>query len=141
MIAASKVHEVETLLRAKYPQREVARRAGVSRTTVANIAAGRSRRGPRQRYEGAEVLPGVEPDRRPFERCAGCGGKVKLPCALCAVRALPPSPAPEPAAEHEEHYLPPPAEIARWYESQRSARLAATRQAAKRQRRLIELER
>jgi len=66
--------------------RSVARRLGISRATVAAMV----RRGPKgwrvsvsRRLDDLEWL--AEWERRPFERCPGCGRMVRMPCIACRV--------------------------------------------------------
>ncbi|MBN2024057.1 MAG: hypothetical protein JW809_14840 [Pirellulales bacterium] len=78
-----RVAHVERLLaEQRHSQRAIAATAGVSRGTVAAIAAGRRR-----------VLPPREPDPGPawrdgpVKRCPACGARVHLPCEACRLKA------------------------------------------------------
>ena len=76
------VAEVEQMLSTKaISQREIARRTGVSRGSVAAIANG-TRRVNAQR--DIHFFP--EPTDRTKLRCDGCGHKVIQPCLICAAR-------------------------------------------------------
>jgi len=86
MIAAAKVQEIEQLLRkGQYSQRQIARRTGISRATIAAIAAGE-----RPDYEAQRQLRQLrqaeDESIGPVERCRGCGGMTQMPCRLCRVR-------------------------------------------------------
>lgn len=64
-------------------QREIARRLGISRASVANIAHGlRPAAEPRERTDDSWLPPG-----RPA-RCPRCGARVYMPCRACRVRAI-----------------------------------------------------
>jgi hypothetical protein len=82
MLLPEKVEQVRRLLAAgEATYRDIAKLAGVSRTTVQAIALNRRR----------EPLPKPEPDERPVGppvRCPGCGGLVYAPCVLCRIRRL-----------------------------------------------------
>jgi hypothetical protein len=63
--------------------RAIARRLGVSRGAVKDVAEGKRRqRVPRARPRGDEF----QPPRGLPRRCPGCGGKVKMPCLACYLR-------------------------------------------------------
>src|SRR5215211_2460466 len=86
MIAAGKVQEVQQLLsEGLYSQRQIAKRTGVSRATIAAIADGS-----RPDYEAQRLLRNLrtaeEESQGPVERCKGCGGLTQMPCRLCRVR-------------------------------------------------------
>ena len=66
-------------------QRKIARRTGVSRGTIAAIAAGR--RPDYERLRAARQDDEFEPTG-PLVRCPQCGGKVYLPCRLCRAREM-----------------------------------------------------
>ena len=83
MLTAALVLEIRRLLdEGQLSQRTIARKLGVSRGSVANIASGR------RRLHGAgedrEAI-GVEPPST-ASRCRGCGGLVYEPCLLCRAR-------------------------------------------------------
>jgi hypothetical protein len=83
MLPKAIVLEVEQLLAAgRLSQRQIARRLGLSRGSVALIAQGA--------WAGysAPLHADEEQPTRPAQRCPGCGGRVYLPCRLCAVRRL-----------------------------------------------------
>jgi transcriptional regulator with XRE-family HTH domain len=79
MIAPQVVRWVQSLLAdGRLSQREIARRAGLSRGSVANIARGRiARRRP--------VPERLDRPARPV-RCPECGARVYPPCRACRVR-------------------------------------------------------
>lgn len=83
MIPAGMVEEVRRLLaQGRLSQRQIARRTGVSRGTVAAIASGRRHTsGPRTALP-AEAAPGGYPGGKPV-RCPGCGALVQMPCLAC----------------------------------------------------------
>ena len=88
MIAACKIDEVQRLLtEGRFSQRQIAKRTGVSRATIATIAAGE-----RPDYEAQRQLRQLqraeEESLGPVQRCAGCGGLAHMPCRLCRVRKL-----------------------------------------------------
>ena len=86
MLAPSMVGEIRRLLADdKLSQRKIARRTGVSRGTIAAIAAGR--RPDYERLRTARQDDAFEPTG-PLVRCPQCGGKVYLPCRLCHAREL-----------------------------------------------------
>lgn len=80
MLPTHIVHEVKRLLdQGGLSRREIARRVGVSRTTVCEIALGR--RGVHGRETPVEHH---SPNRDgPPVRCGGCGKLVRLPCVYC----------------------------------------------------------
>jgi len=85
MIAPAMIDSIRELLAAgQLSQRKIARRLGVSRGTVAGVAAGRR---PdyeairRKREESRQPIP-----LGPLGRCATCGGLVYQPCRLCELR-------------------------------------------------------
>lgn len=85
MVSPGTVSLVRRLLAAgNLSQRQIAESAGVSRTSVAKIAAGHEMFCHRRRFldAGGENLPIGPP-----ERCRGCGGLVFPPCRLCRVRS------------------------------------------------------
>jgi hypothetical protein len=74
MLDPMKSAHIERLLQqGDLSQRQIARLAGVGRSSVAATAQG-------QRGDAGE------PESRP-SRCPGCGGLVLLPCRLCFVRS------------------------------------------------------
>ena len=88
MIAECKVQEIERLLcEHRFSQRQIARRTGVSRATIAAIADGT-----RPDYEARRRLHQLrraeEESTGPVERCPGCGGMTQMPCRLCRMRRL-----------------------------------------------------
>ena len=86
MISAATVNEVKRLLaQGDLSQRDVARIAGVGRSTVANIAAGRWVNRPAPHASDDVWLP--RPNGSPM-RCPTCGGRVYMPCLACHVREL-----------------------------------------------------
>lgn len=79
MLPAAVVDEVRRLLvEGRLSQRQIARRTGVSRGTVAAIASGRRQR-PAEEPGGP---PGGYPRGKPV-RCPGCGARVQMPCLAC----------------------------------------------------------
>lgn len=85
MISPQTQAEIERLLAAGlHTQRMIAAMTGVSRGTVQAIHCGR--RGDRVAAGLRLADDGVEPSAT-AERCAGCGGRVFMPCRLCRVRA------------------------------------------------------
>lgn len=84
MLSPAKVAEVEQLLASGgISQRAIARRTGVSRGTVAAIAAGTRRKKPLRAFVGPPFDLAA-----PLKRCPQCGGRVHLPCWACAVEAI-----------------------------------------------------
>ncbi len=83
MIAPQIVTEVRQLLREDIlSQRKIARLVGVSRGTVAAIAAGK-----RPDYDLLRQLRDEwEEPTGPAARCPGCGNRVYMPCQLCRIR-------------------------------------------------------
>lgn len=84
MLPTAVVLEVQRLLAQDVPYREIARRLGISRGTVGNIASGRRplELRPAKRRSSEQVTTIAKP-----KRCPECGGLVYEPCLLCAVRA------------------------------------------------------
>ena len=85
MIASTVIDSIRELLaEGRLSQRKIACRLGVSRGTVASVALGRrpDYEAIRRRREQREqpIVPG------PVARCRTCGGRVHMPCRLCAVR-------------------------------------------------------
>ena len=75
MLAPEKVQEVERLLaEGRLSEREIARRTGVARNTIARIASAR------QRTEDLSL------DGPPV-RCPTCGGMVTMPCRRCLIES------------------------------------------------------
>jgi transcriptional regulator with XRE-family HTH domain len=87
MLAPGLVEQVQRLLDENVlSQRKIARSLGVSRGTVAVIAAGK-----RPDYDAlrrARQSRTSLPPAGPLERCPGCGGMVFMPCLLCRIEAL-----------------------------------------------------
>ena len=83
MLSQTEVDRVRRLLAdPRNSQRDVAKKCGVSRATVSDIARGRRVDRPR-----AEESHFSDPMAPPI-RCANCGGLVHPPCHLCRVRLL-----------------------------------------------------
>lgn len=74
-------------------QRQIARAAGVSRGSVASIAAGKRHEPPAASVDEWSVAE----DEGPPVRCQGCGGLVYVPCRLCRARNW--------RAERSRHFL------------------------------------
>lgn len=86
MLPVFKLIEVHELLQSgQYSHREVARRASVSRSTVAAVAHGRR---PLETLLEREAEAYPDELAGPVGRCPSCGGKVMLPCRACFVRSL-----------------------------------------------------
>ena len=81
MLSTCLVEEIERLLALGHSRRDVARLAGVSRTTVNRIAA---RKRPAV-TDPVETELSSLPRRKP-KRCPTCGGMVYPPCKLCRTR-------------------------------------------------------
>ncbi len=82
MLPPAVVDEIRRLLaEGRLSQRQIARRIGVSRGTVAAIASGR-RRIPAGEASGP---PGGYARGKPV-RCPGCGARVHMPCLACWLR-------------------------------------------------------
>lgn len=79
-------HAQEMLLDGRLSYRKIAEQLGVSRSSIAKIAAARRKTivvpKPLQISEDSWYQ-----DEGQFTRCPGCGGMVHLPCRLCDVRA------------------------------------------------------
>jgi hypothetical protein len=68
----------------KSSQRTIAQRTGVSRGVVQAVARGKYRlHAPLARNANGEF----QPPRGPYLRCPNCGGKVRMPCLGCYLRA------------------------------------------------------
>ncbi len=106
MIPLQVVEEVRRLVaEGTLSLRKIARRVGVSRTTVGKIVSGRHVSFWLPRAEQANCVP-----TGPRRRCAQCGALVDLPCLACHVRAAWPGARRlrrEPAAEPLELNLKP----------------------------------
>jgi hypothetical protein len=85
MLPAPVDSEIRRMIDAGVPQRQIAERLNVSRTTVQAIATGRRDPGGRINDELQYPRFATSSDALP-ERCRGCGGLVYKPCVLC--RAL-----------------------------------------------------
>lgn len=86
MLQVAVVREIRRLLDERMlSQRDIAARLGVSRGTVWRIASGR-----RGLHGGDDVIRFTkrEATKSLPTRCAGCGGKVHMPCRLCRTRAF-----------------------------------------------------
>ena len=80
VIAEGTVRKVEMLLaEGDMSRRKIAKKTGVSRCTVNNIANG-TRRVYKREADIFDVQLG------PLVRCTGCGGKTQLPCRVCKTR-------------------------------------------------------
>lgn len=80
MIAHRVANEISRLLAEdQLPQREIARRLGVSRGTVSGISTGKRSVRTAKRRE-------IEDDGPP-QRCPTCGAMVLMPCRSCRTRA------------------------------------------------------
>ncbi len=88
MIAPTVIDDIRQLLaEGKLSQRKIAEQVGVSRGSVASVA-----RGPRPDYESIRRERAVRAAEQeplklgPLARCSTCGGKVYMPCRLCALQ-------------------------------------------------------
>jgi transcriptional regulator with XRE-family HTH domain len=87
MLAPYQVDHIRKLLfEKKLSSRQIARRTGVSRGAIAEIAAGRRPVEATERSDEAEDDFEVPLD--PPQRCPTCGDWVFPPCRLCRTRAL-----------------------------------------------------
>ena len=87
MLAPRLVEQVQRLLdEDRLSQRKIARSVGVSRGTVAAIAAGK-RPGYDAMHRARQSQTSLPP-AGPLERCPGCGGMVFMPCLLCRIEAI-----------------------------------------------------
>jgi hypothetical protein len=85
MLALEKVRQIEQLLAdGELSQRQIARRAGVSRGSVATIALGRRPDYEALRREKAERE--IPAPSGPPRRCPTCRALVRMPCVACRVR-------------------------------------------------------
>lgn len=85
MLSLALIEEISFQLEAdRLSQREIARRLGVSRATVAALAHGR--RGIHGRSAEPEPLPEDIERPDPPARCPHCGYLVHLPCLICQTR-------------------------------------------------------
>ncbi len=91
MLTRHLIDQVRQLIgEGKNSLRMIARLTGVSRGTVRMIALGK-----RRDREPKKVEPWEAERPGPPQRCPTCGGKVYMPCRLCAARShREPSPAP-----------------------------------------------
>jgi transposase-like protein len=80
MLTIEEVAAVRRGLEQGVSQRELAKRTGVARSTVARIASGA-----RRDRSGPEDEPTESEATGPVERCPECGGRVVVPCRGCAV--------------------------------------------------------
>jgi len=81
MISESKRLEIKRLLATTgLSQLDIAARVGVCRNTVTAISRG---------FEPTRELDPIAVDEPtgPLVRCGGCGGRTKMPCRVCRVRA------------------------------------------------------
>jgi transcriptional regulator with XRE-family HTH domain len=86
MIRQELVLEIERLLKeTHHSQRKLARLTGVSRSTIATIAAGKR---PDYSQREQQRLSDFDVPSGPPARCPRCGGRVFMPCRLCHVRNL-----------------------------------------------------
>jgi hypothetical protein len=81
MISTDLARAAERLLAGGASQREVARQLGISRGTVATVAAGQW-----TGYARAADKQSADEPLAPPVRCARCGGLVHPPCRLCRLR-------------------------------------------------------
>lgn len=131
MISAAQTREIAKLLACGTPRREIARRARVSRDTVARIAALPT--APPSARESADDdgdLCAV-PHASQCQRCPGCGGLVLAPCRLCAARRAPAAPLPPPTPKElaADYFEPRPEEIAAFYRQRATDRMRAHQEA------------
>jgi hypothetical protein len=85
MLPTSLVHEIDRLLKAgKLSHRQIAKRLGISRSTIGAIASGR---------RGLHGMDAIDkrrartPSSAPT-RCSRCGYRVYLPCLICGARRV-----------------------------------------------------
>lgn len=80
MIGTQKLHQVRSML-GRVPKAVIARKVGVSRRTVHDIARGVERR-------RAKTQPMIQrkPSKR-IGRCPMCGHLVNMPCLSCGLQA------------------------------------------------------
>ncbi len=82
MLHPQRIQAVERLLRAgKMSQRGIAAKLGISRGTVAKIAARLMQTPQTPQNDPSDPAP-------PLSRCPGCGALVEMPCRACWVRRL-----------------------------------------------------
>lgn len=85
MLLPEKVQKVQELLvLGGLSQRQIAKRTGISRATIGEIAKGR--RLPIQRTPAHNVKPPLFSG--PTTRCKTCGAKVRMPCFTCGLRGV-----------------------------------------------------
>lgn len=86
MLLRSILEQIRSLLAAGLTQREIERRTGVARNTIAKIA-----RGTRPDYEARRrerEARAMLQEAGPVERCPGCGAKVQMPCLACRINSM-----------------------------------------------------
>lgn len=136
MISAAQTREIAKLLAHGVPRREIARRARVSRDTVARIAALPTaihiarESAARDRDDDDGDLCAV-PHASQCQRCPGCGGLVLAPCRLCAARRASGAPLPPPTPKElaADYFEPRPEEIAAFYRQRATDRMRAHQEA------------
>ena len=85
MLALGLVNEIKRLLEPKdLSQRQIAKRLGISRGAVGDVAKGRRRTAAINMDEELTAFS----DESVLGRCPGCGGKVYMPCLLCQTRSF-----------------------------------------------------
>jgi len=85
MLALGLVNEIKRLIETKgLSQRQIAKRLGISRGTVSDVAKGRRR----THTKNADADRSVFSNESELTRCPSCGGKVYMPCLLCQIRSL-----------------------------------------------------
>lgn len=84
MLTNSTIEAARQLLsEGKLSRREIADKLGISRGSVNSIFNGTLT----THDERPRVADGDPLETGPIERCATCGGRVYMPCRLCAVRS------------------------------------------------------
>ena len=87
MLSQRIIDRVKRLLKSgKNSNREIARRAEVSRATVQRIREGKydTETQPEPKRKVEPLINSQYALSADYHRCKGCGGKVKLPCLACA---------------------------------------------------------